>query len=114
MTTPCSNPGIRILKAFAFLIFYIKEVVMSNIRVAYDVLTPRHHMKPGFIAIPLGDLTNRQILILANLITMTPGTLSMDVSADRSILYLHAMYIDDPESVRHEIAVYRDKIREVF
>lgn len=114
MSQPEPNLALRWIKAVAFLGFYIKEVILSNLRVAYDVLTPRHHMKPGFIAIPLGDLTDRQILILANLITMTPGTLSIDVSADRSILYLHAMYIDDPESVRRDITVYRDKIKEVF
>lgn len=114
MSQPHPNFPLRLIKAVAFLIFYIKEVVISNLRVAYDVLTPSHHMQPGFLAIPLGDITDRQILILTNLITMTPGTLSMDISADRSTLYLHAMYIDDPESVRRDIAVYRKKIKEVF
>lgn len=108
------NPLLWLWKSFCFLLFYIKEVVLSNIRVAYDVLTPTHHMKPGFIAIPLHDLTERQILVLANLITMTPGTLSMDVSSDRQTLYLHAMYIDNPETVRKDISVYEQKIREIF
>jgi multicomponent Na+:H+ antiporter subunit E len=108
------NPLIWLWKCICFVLFYVKEVVISNFRVAHDVLTPTHHMKPGFLAIPLDDLSERQILVLANLITMTPGTLSMDVSTDRKTLYLHAMYIDDPETVRQEVAVYQRKIREVF
>ncbi|MEM1158224.1 MAG: Na+/H+ antiporter subunit E [Verrucomicrobiota bacterium] len=108
------NPLLWLWKCFCFLMFYIKEVVLSNIRVAYDVLTPTHHMRPGFVAIPLEELTERQTLILANLVTMTPGTLSMDVSSDRRTLYLHAMYIDDLDNVRREITVYQQKIREVF
>lgn len=108
------NPALWLWKCFCFLLFYIKEVILSNVRVAYDVLTPTHHMKPGFVAIPLNNLTERQILVLGNLVTMTPGTLSMDVSSDRKTLYLHAMYIDDPDAVRLEIGVYQDKIREIF
>jgi len=114
MTTPKRPPHVRLIKAVFFLGFYIREVVLSNLWVAYDVLTPRHHMKPGFVAIPLDDLTDLQILVLANLVTMTPGTLSMDISADRTTLYLHAMYIDDPDAVRRDIAVYRSRIKEVF
>lgn len=102
-------------KLIAFLAFYLWEVVLSNLRVAHDVLTPTHHMKPGFLAIPLGDLTDHQVLVLANLITMTPGTLSLDISSDRSTLYLHAMYVDDPEELRRQIVeVYQRKIVQVF
>jgi len=102
-------------KLLTFLAFYLWEVLLSNFRVAYDVLTPTHHMKPGFVAIPLGELTDLQVLVLANLITMTPGTLSLDISSDRSTLYLHAMYVDDPAELRKQIVeVYQRKIREVF
>jgi multicomponent Na+:H+ antiporter subunit E len=73
-----------------FLLFFIWEVVKSNIRVAYDVVTPTHHMRPGIVAIPLEARTDFEILFLANLITLTPGTLSLDVSADRKVLYVHA------------------------
>ncbi len=108
------KPLLWCVKCLGFLLFYIKEVVLSNLRVAHDVLTPTHYMQPGFLAIPLDDLSERQILVLANLITMTPGTLSMDISSDRNTLYLHAMYIDDPETVRQDVAVYQRKIKEIF
>lgn len=100
-------------RVLAFLAFYVREVVMSNLRVAYDVLTPAHHMKPAFVALSLPAMTGRQILILSNLITMTPGTLTLDVSSDRSTLYLHAMYVGDAEEVRGQLAVYVRKVKEV-
>jgi len=103
------------VRFISFLCFYSLEVLLSNVRVAYDVLTPSHHMKPGFVAIPLERLTEQQVLVLANLITMTPGTLSLDVSTDRTTLYLHAMFIEDVESLRSQIVnVYEHKVRELF
>jgi multicomponent Na+:H+ antiporter subunit E len=62
-------------------------------------------MRPGIIAIPLDARTDLEITLLANLITLTPGTLSLDVSADRRVLYVHVMYIDndDIEAVRRSI-----------
>jgi multicomponent Na+:H+ antiporter subunit E len=86
-----------------FLFYYLWDLVKSNAVIAYDVLTPTDYMKPGVIGIPLTAETDLEITALANLITMTPGTLSLDVSADRKTLYVHAMYINDPEVLRREI-----------
>jgi multicomponent Na+:H+ antiporter subunit E len=82
----------RLLHAIELLLFYIYEVLISNARVAHDVLTPTHHMRPGFIHLNIEGLTDRQILAASNLITMTPGTLSLDVTPDRKFLQIHCMY----------------------
>ena len=60
-------------------------------------------MRPGVVAIPLDAETDAEITLLANLITLTPGTLSLDVSDDRRVLYIHAMYVDDVEELRRSI-----------
>jgi multicomponent Na+:H+ antiporter subunit E len=86
-----------------FVLFFLVELVKANLRVAYDVLTPTHHMQPGVVAIPLDLETDEEITLLATLITLTPGTLCLDVSGDRRTLYLHAMYVRDPEATRAEI-----------
>jgi multicomponent Na+:H+ antiporter subunit E len=86
-----------------FSLFFLWELVKANLRVAYDVLTPRHHMKPAVVAIPLDLETDEEITLLATLITLTPGTLGLDVSRDRRTLYIHAMYVDDVEKTRAEI-----------
>ncbi len=93
----------RGFRAITFTGFFIKELVLANLRLAHDILTPRHRMRPGVIAIPLDLRTDAGITLLSNLLTLTPGTLSLDVSEDRRHLYIHAMYIDDPDTFRQDI-----------
>ncbi len=93
----------KVRQTLAFLLEFLKELAVSTYRVVYDILTPTHHMKPGVIAFPLEAKSDAEISMLANVITLTPGTLSLDVSEDRKTLYIHAMYIDDPDALRREI-----------
>lgn len=105
----------KVPQTAAFLIWFIKEVIVSNLRVAYDVVTPTHHARPGNLAIPLDVKTPAEITLLANLITLTPGTLSLDVSEDRKTLYIHAMFIDDPERLKREIKDGMERrVKELF
>lgn len=91
-------------KGLGFAAFYVWELVLSSVRVAYDVLTPRLRANPGIIALPLDARTDAEITTLANLISLTPGTLSLVVSPDRRTLYVHAMYLDDgPDALRADL-----------
>ncbi len=93
----------KIFKVIGFLLWFAWEVLLSNLRVAHDVVTPRHRSRPGTLAIPLEVQTPLEITLFANLITLTPGTLSLDVSDDRKTLYIHAMFIDDADELRRDI-----------
>jgi multicomponent Na+:H+ antiporter subunit E len=93
----------RLPAAVRFAGYFLWQLLLSNLRVAYDVVTPHLYMQPGIVAIPLDAKTDQEITLLANLITLTPGTLSLDVSEDRRILYVHAMFVDDADSVRDSI-----------
>jgi len=73
--------------------------VLSSLRVAQAVLSPRLPIQPGIIAYPLEAKSDLEITLLANLISLTPGTLSLDVSSDRKVLYVHGMFVDDPQKV---------------
>jgi multicomponent Na+:H+ antiporter subunit E len=84
-------------------VFFLKELVVSNLRVLWDVITPGHINRPGIIGVPLSASTNLEIFILANLISLTPGTLSIDLSEDRKTLFVHVMFLDDVETARAEI-----------
>ena len=93
-------------KTRQFLVFvwcFVFELLTATFKVAYDVLTPTHYMRPGIVGIPLDAKSDIEITLLANLISLTPGTLSLDVSEDRSTLYIHAMYAEDPDEIRREI-----------
>lgn len=101
-----TSPYLRKVPQVArFAGFYLWQIILSNLRVAYDIVTPKHYMKPGVIAIPLDAKTDGEITLLANLITLTPGTLTLDISADRRVLFIHTMYMveDDVEKTREEI-----------
>jgi multicomponent Na+:H+ antiporter subunit E len=87
----------RLPKIISFTFFFFKELIKANLQVAYDVITPKFYMQPGIVKIPLDATTDLEITLLANLITLTPGTLSLDVSDDKKVLYVHAMYIKDKD-----------------
>jgi multicomponent Na+:H+ antiporter subunit E len=89
--------------ALRFLAFFAKEVVVSALRVAHDVLTPRSRMCPAIVGVPLDVRTDGQITFLAILVTLTPGTLALDVSPDRRTLIVHAMFAADADRVRRDI-----------
>jgi multicomponent Na+:H+ antiporter subunit E len=112
------NTAVYREKLFAvggFVLFFLREMVVANLRVAHDVLTPRHHMTPGIVAVPLELTSDLQITLLASLITLTPGTLSLHIADDRRTLYVHAMYIDDPEELVREIKEgFEQRVMEVF
>jgi multicomponent Na+:H+ antiporter subunit E len=85
---------------------FIRDLVMSAVRVAILVCRPnmKAHLNPGIIAFPLTVQTDTEITLLANLITLTPGTLSVDVSKDRKFLYVHAIAVTDKAALVKEIA----------
>ena len=88
----------KIFIVIGFIFYFIKEIIVSNLIVAYDIITPGYYMKPAIVAIPLDCKTDLEITLFANLITLTPGTWSIDVSTDRKVLYIHAMYVDDVDT----------------
>jgi multicomponent Na+:H+ antiporter subunit E len=85
------------------VIFFIYELVVSSLKVAWDVITPVQKSKPALIAVPLDACTDAEVTVLANLVSLTPGSLSVDISADKSHLLVHAMFVDDPEAFKQEI-----------
>jgi multicomponent Na+:H+ antiporter subunit E len=93
----------KVATVVRFIGFYLWELLLANLRVAHDVVTPRHLGKPGIVAIPLDARTDAEITLVANLLTMTPGDLSLDVSTDRRYLYVHRMYLDDVDEVTRDI-----------
>ena len=84
-------------RLISFILFFLYELIKANMQVAWEVGTPKFHMTPGIIGVPLDVTADWQITLLANLITLTPGTLSLDISEDRKVLYVHSIYIHDRE-----------------
>jgi multicomponent Na+:H+ antiporter subunit E len=96
---------------------FVYELLSSAIGVALLVLTPdlNARLRPAIIAVPLTVKSDAEITLLANLITLTPGTLSIDVSDDRSVLYVHALMLKDRASLLGSIASgFERRIKAVF
>jgi multicomponent Na+:H+ antiporter subunit E len=93
----------RLIKTVELIGYFLYELVLANVRLAWDIATPSTRMRPGIIAIPLDVKTEMQILLLTSLISLTPGTLSLDISPDRSTLYVHVLYLSDPDTERQHI-----------
>lgn len=89
--------------AAVLALVFIRELFEANLRLAYDVMTPTHYMRPAIVAIPLDVRSDFEITLLANLITLTPGTLTLHVSEDRSVLYIHSVYTPDADRLRRSI-----------
>lgn len=93
----------RIPKGIVFIFYFIKELIVANLKVAFDIITPKNYMKPAVIAVPLSAKTDLEITLLANLLTLTPGSLSLDVSHDKKTLYVHLLYVENAEESRSHI-----------
>ena len=105
----------RVRRIVSLIALFLGELVLSAVRVARIVLRRDMDLHPGIFAYPLAVDRDFEIALLANMITLTPGTLSVDVSEDRKTLFVHAMDLSDVESVRRDIADgFERKIMEAF
>lgn len=98
------------------VLLFLRELIVANLRVAAAVLFRRTDaLAPGIVAVPLDLETDAAIAIFANIVTLTPGTLSIDVSTDRRTLFVHALDVGDPETFRRELKEGLERaVREAF
>ncbi len=106
---------LRVFRFILFVFYYLKELVLSSLYVAWDIITPTDLMKPGIVEVPVDLKSETAIIAFANLISMTPGSLTMDMSPDKKKIYIHAMYLHDKQEfidkMKNEL---EHKIRQIF
>lgn len=93
----------RVPSVISFVFFFLYEMLKANVQVAYDVVTPKYFMRPGIVRYPLDAKTDIEITFLTNLISLTPGTLILDVSEDKTEVFIHVMYLDDRETFINQL-----------
>ncbi len=105
----------RAWRIVRLILFFIYDLCVSSIRVAYDVLTPKDLSNPAILEMPLDVKSDIEILLVTNLISLTPGTLSLDVTPDRKTLIVHAMFADNPDEVIASLKSGMERmVKEVF
>lgn len=105
----------RLWRLACFAGYFVKILVLANWQVARLVLAPRMPIHPRIIRYDVSDLTPVQITTLATAVTLTPGTLAADLSADHRYLYIHCINaLDADGAVRDVDDLKRHLLREVF
>lgn len=107
----------RLGLALRFTVLVLWDIVTANFAVARLVLTPRLHLRPAFLCIPLALRSEQAVALLATIVTMTPGTLSVEVGEEgpQPILYVHTLDTSDPGVMIAQIkSRYEDPLREMF
>lgn len=101
--TPTGDWLSKIPKKIVYFYVLIKEIIKANIMVAKIILQPTINIKPGIIRVPIRTKTNIGITAIANTITLTPGTLTVDISDDQTALFVHSIDATDPQGIRDSI-----------
>ncbi|MBE1514209.1 Na+/H+ antiporter subunit E [Nesterenkonia halotolerans] len=99
-------------RIIGFLLWYAKEFLLANLSVTADVLRPRRRMKmrPAIVAVPAASRTDSEWTLISSLITLTPGTLTITLSREHGILYVHGMFVDSREQLVAEIQEMEDRL----
>ena len=87
----------RTFAVIGLIAYFLYDLVRSSVDVAWEVLTPTTYSRPEMLEMPLTATEDLEIMLTANLISLTPGTLTVDVAPDRSHLLIHAMFVDDAD-----------------
>ncbi len=88
----------RVPRMIRFILRYIYEMLKANLQVTRTILMRRMDVAPAIIKYPLEAKTDFEITMLSNIISLTPGTLVMDISDDKKVMYIHTLYYKDKDS----------------
>lgn len=93
---------------------FIKLLVTANLAIAFDILTPGTNANPAIIAYETGTMSRLQFMIFSNLITLTPGTMSMEFDAQKKVLYVHILYFDGAKAEKLDLFKLRHLVVKSF
>jgi len=105
----------KFLFSLAYLVILSKEIVIANLAVAYKIIHPKMPIKPGIVIVKTKLKSNLAKMILANSITLTPGTFTLDISGDTLLIHWIKVKAEDPEKVTKIIGEKFEKyLRVIF
>lgn len=104
----------RVPKIIGFVFYFLYEMIVANLQVAYDVITPKYFFKPGIVHFPLKATSDLEINLLSMFISLTPGTIFLDVSDDKKWIVIHVMYLDNREKFISRMQNSEQKILDIL
>ncbi|GAB3841928.1 Na+/H+ antiporter subunit E [Nesterenkonia populi] len=91
------------LRFLSFALWYVKEFFLANLQVTMDVLRPKQRMSPAIVAVPAASKTDAEWAMISILVTLTPGTMTIAISKEESVLYVHSMFAETRDAAAEEI-----------
>jgi multicomponent K+:H+ antiporter subunit E len=105
----------RPLLAVQLLALFALDIVVANLAVARAALSPRLRLAPRFVHVPLDLAEPAPVTLLAAMVTLTPGTVSVDINLEARVLLVHALIVEDAAATAAEIkSRYESRIKEIF
>jgi multicomponent K+:H+ antiporter subunit E len=113
---PDRPKGFKLGRMMTYMVLVIWDIFVANVQVAWIILTRRNSkLRPAWIIIPLDLRSPEAITVLAGTITLTPGTVSADLSNTGRSLLVHALDAPNPDAVRDENKKrYEARLKEIF
>nr|WP_010133677.1 Na+/H+ antiporter subunit E [Microbulbifer agarilyticus] len=93
----------RLPKVLILIGYFLKELVLSGLRATWEVLAPASNRLPCVVEVSTDFSDQNQLLLLSQLISLTPGTLVVDIDDEKKLLYVHSMFTSDAEQFRKEL-----------
>ena len=103
----------KIYYSLAFILFYLGKLLQANFIIAMDILTPKMKGNPRFMDVPVIVKSDLGLLLFSNLLSMTPGTLSMDISEDKKTIMVHVLYFSTEERLMNDFNQMQKKIQRI-
>ena len=97
------TPRVRPLSLLYFMGFVFAELVKSNLVLAWEIITPGSSINNGVVAVPLRTSQPITMMVVANVITLTPGTMTIDAKGEPAVLYVNVLFLHDVEEVRRDL-----------
>lgn len=94
---------IRPIAATRFLLYFLWKLVQASVIVAWEVATPRNRINEGIVAISIRGPSDGLVTLVANAISLTPGTLTVDARRDPAVLYVHVLHLGEVDELRREV-----------
>lgn len=95
---------LRPIATLSFLGYFVTKLVEASLIVAWEVVTPRERINQGIVAVPIHGVSPGLITLVANAISLTPGTLTLEVDREpTTVLYVHVLHLHDIDAVRRDV-----------
>lgn len=102
------------LKALRFVMYFAYRLILANLIVAWEIVTPKNRINQGVVEVPVKGASDSLVTILANAISLTPGTITVEVRRDPPTLYIHVLHLKNVEEVRRDVERLERLVLEAF